>query len=206
MASSIISTTIDEAFPVAGQDNDSQGFRDNFNIIKDNFAYAKSEIETLQDDTAKLNAANAFSYNEQSQTVTKETTKTRGSASNSGVGFSQDVNFSQGNFLDFEVQGAGSSGTLQITGWPEVTETQAVAEVVIALKSNTSSSGSTVTLTGENLLGGSQTILTDGNAAFGGSNTVTLNGATEDIVLVKMSTWDRGGRIFLQYLGTYTSI
>ena len=25
---------IDQTFPVAGQDNDSQGFRDNFNIIR----------------------------------------------------------------------------------------------------------------------------------------------------------------------------
>ena len=71
MASSIISSTIDETYPVAGQDNDSQGFRDNFTIIKDNFSYEKSEIETLQDDTAKLNAANAFSYNTQSQTHRK---------------------------------------------------------------------------------------------------------------------------------------
>ena len=34
MASNIISSTIDESYPVAGQDNDTQGFRDNFNIIK----------------------------------------------------------------------------------------------------------------------------------------------------------------------------
>ena len=37
MASNITYTTIDEQFPVAGQDNDSQGFRDNFSIIKENF-------------------------------------------------------------------------------------------------------------------------------------------------------------------------
>ena len=36
MASNIVDTTIDETYPVAGVDNDSQGFRDNFNIIKTN--------------------------------------------------------------------------------------------------------------------------------------------------------------------------
>ena len=41
MASNIVPDTIDDAYPVAGQDNDSQGFRDNFNIIKTNFTYAK---------------------------------------------------------------------------------------------------------------------------------------------------------------------
>ena len=48
MTSQIISETIDENFPVAGQDNDSQGFRDNFNIIKAGLGVASSEITGLQ--------------------------------------------------------------------------------------------------------------------------------------------------------------
>lgn len=48
MASNINANNIDGAFPVAGQDNDSQGFRDNFTNAKNNFSYAKSEIEDLQ--------------------------------------------------------------------------------------------------------------------------------------------------------------
>ncbi len=32
MASNITTTNLDENFPVAGRDNDSQGFRDNFSI------------------------------------------------------------------------------------------------------------------------------------------------------------------------------
>lgn len=39
---------IDGTFPVAGQDNSSQGFRDNFTNTKNNFISAKSEIEDLQ--------------------------------------------------------------------------------------------------------------------------------------------------------------
>ena len=54
MASSIISDTIDGAYPVAGIDNDTQGFRDNFTIIKTGLATATSEITTLQNTTAKL--------------------------------------------------------------------------------------------------------------------------------------------------------
>ena len=37
MASNINSTGVDATFPIAGQDNDSQGFRNNFNTIKNNF-------------------------------------------------------------------------------------------------------------------------------------------------------------------------
>jgi hypothetical protein len=46
--SNIVSTTIDESFPEEGKDNPSQGFRDNFSIIKAGLATAASEIAELQ--------------------------------------------------------------------------------------------------------------------------------------------------------------
>lgn len=42
-------TQIDELFPVAGIDNESQGFRDNFSAIKDTLLQAKDDIEGLQE-------------------------------------------------------------------------------------------------------------------------------------------------------------
>lgn len=48
MASNINPNNIDTAYPVAGQDNDSQGFRDNFTNIKTNFEFAENEINDLQ--------------------------------------------------------------------------------------------------------------------------------------------------------------
>ena len=48
MASNINTTTINTAYPVAGQDNDSQGFRDNFSNTNSNFIEAKSELEDIQ--------------------------------------------------------------------------------------------------------------------------------------------------------------
>jgi len=48
MASNINANNVDGTYPIAGQDNDSQGFRDNFTNIKNNFTNAKSEIEDLQ--------------------------------------------------------------------------------------------------------------------------------------------------------------
>lgn len=48
MASQINPNNIDSTYPVAGQDNDSQGFRDNFTNIKQNFSYASAEITDLQ--------------------------------------------------------------------------------------------------------------------------------------------------------------
>jgi len=48
MSSNINPNNIDGTYPVAGQDNNSQGFRDNFTNIKTNFGYAESEITDLQ--------------------------------------------------------------------------------------------------------------------------------------------------------------
>ena len=48
MTSNINSANIDQTYPVAGQDNDSQGFRTNFTNIKNNFTYAKAELDDLQ--------------------------------------------------------------------------------------------------------------------------------------------------------------
>jgi hypothetical protein len=48
MASSINPNNIDGSYPVAGQDNNSQGFRDNFTNTKVNFQYAEDEINDLQ--------------------------------------------------------------------------------------------------------------------------------------------------------------
>jgi hypothetical protein len=48
MTSAINPNNIDGSYPVAGQDNDSQGFRDNFTNIKTNFERAKNEITDLQ--------------------------------------------------------------------------------------------------------------------------------------------------------------
>lgn len=48
MASNVNPNNIDGTYPVAGQDNDSQGFRTNFTNIKNNFIYTKNEIEDIQ--------------------------------------------------------------------------------------------------------------------------------------------------------------
>ena len=55
MTSNINYLSINENFPVAGQDNDTQVFRDNFDTIKTNFRYAKEDIESLQNNTGGLN-------------------------------------------------------------------------------------------------------------------------------------------------------
>ena len=50
MTSLINPSNIDITYPIAGQDNDSQGFRDNFKNIQTGLDTARSEITILQSD------------------------------------------------------------------------------------------------------------------------------------------------------------
>jgi hypothetical protein len=63
VTSNINFLSINENFPVAGQDNDTQVFRDNFDTIKTNFREAKSEIEDLQNNVARTDTDNDFALN-----------------------------------------------------------------------------------------------------------------------------------------------
>ncbi len=76
MASNIVPGNIDGTYPTAGQDNSSQGMRDNFNAIKNNFTETKTEIEDLQSNKASLNANNDFSGNIVSDAELKDNSET----------------------------------------------------------------------------------------------------------------------------------
>jgi hypothetical protein len=63
MTSAINPNNIDGAYPVAGQDNNSQGFRDNFTNTKTNFEYAASEITDLQNKAILKSALSGSTLN-----------------------------------------------------------------------------------------------------------------------------------------------
>ena len=93
MASKIVPSNISPTFPVAGQDNSSQGFRDNFSAIKQNFIESKTEIEEMQTNKANLNAASNFTDNEVSRAKFKDTSETiyaHGSVSSGSVTLSHE--------------------------------------------------------------------------------------------------------------------
>ena len=88
MASNIVPGNIDGTYPKAGQDNSSQGFRDNFNEIKTNFTETKTEIEDLQTNKANLNASSDFTNNEVLRAKLKNNSETiypHGSVSSGSV-------------------------------------------------------------------------------------------------------------------------
>ena len=112
MASTINPNNIDGAYPVAGQDNDSQGFRDNFTNTKTNFEYAAAEITDLQNKvilkaaltgtTLDNNMAGSLLSNAQLQNMS-ETKVALGSVSGS-----QTIDYSAGPYYTLTTAGSVS--------------------------------------------------------------------------------------------------
>tara|TARA_B100001057_G_C22546026_1_gene831558 strand:+ start:25 stop:588 length:564 start_codon:yes stop_codon:yes gene_type:complete len=76
MASNIVPGNIDGTYPKAGQDNSSQGFRDNFTEIKTALTTAASEITDMQTNKASLNGTSDFANNEVQRAQLKNTSET----------------------------------------------------------------------------------------------------------------------------------
>lgn len=124
MASQVNPNNIDGTYPVAGQDNDSQGFRDNFTNIRNNFTYIKAEVEDLQSKALlKTNLTNSTLNNDllgnaivnPSLTSWRETYKNVGTLDGTN-----DISFSNGNFQRIVLN---SAVTLNFI-WPSNTSGQ----------------------------------------------------------------------------------
>ena len=114
MASKIVPGNIDGTYPKAGQDNSSQGFRDNFSEIKTNFTEAKSEIEDMQTNKANLNASSDFTNNEVLRAKFKNTSETvyaHGSVSSGAV----TLNHNNGHYQTLTIT---ANTTFTITNLP----------------------------------------------------------------------------------------
>jgi len=196
MASNIVPDTIDDTYPVAGQDNNSQGFRDNFNIIKTNFTSAKSEIEALQNNTAKTNADNVFFENTLSRYTKLQETTTHVGPTN--VSSATPLSFAAGHFYTIV---ASNDVTLTLEDWPTNNE---YAEMLIQIYGD-GAVNRTITFASTYSAGASQ-MRVDGSTEFGGGAAITTNTVVTRSHLVKAFTYDNGTNVFLQYLGTFANV
>ena len=152
MASNIVPGNIDGTYPKAGQDNSSQGFRDNFSSTKNNFTEAKTEIEDLQTNKANLNSANNFSGNTIQKAVFKDNSETvfaHGSVSSGSVtlnhenGHYQTLTITADTTFSFSNFPTGSVGRiiLDITVAPTSTGVLTFPSAVIKADNVTGSDG-----------------------------------------------------------------
>lgn len=190
MTSSINPNNIDGAYPVAGQDNDSQGFRDNFTNTKTNFQYASAEISDLQSKAVLKAALSGTTLNNDmggsllTNLQLQDFGITRVALGN--VSGSQNINFAAGSYHTLTPTGSVS---LAFTNFPTAGQ-WAVVRVQVTV-SNTA-----YTLTLPAAVGTGVATVSAG-AIFGlVSNTITF-GATGTYVY-EFYTTDAGSTIFIQ--------
>lgn len=122
MASNINPNNIDGTYPVAGQDNDSQGFRDNFTNAKTNFEYAQAEITDLQSKVILKSALSGTVLNNNMGGSLLENAELRDMSEThvqvvpeSGTGEAE-IDYSEGPYQTITTNG---SVTLSFTNFPE---------------------------------------------------------------------------------------
>ena len=119
MTSAINPQNIDGAYPVAGQDNDSQGFRDNFTNIKTNFGYAAAEITDLQSKVVLKSALTGTVLNNNmggsilQNAQLQNMSETRVALGAISTGSTATISYSAGSYQTFST--AGSAGTITLS-------------------------------------------------------------------------------------------
>jgi hypothetical protein len=117
--SSINPNNINGSYPIAGQDNDSQGFRDNFTNVKNNLTFAKTEIEDIQNNAIlKTGLAGTTLNNEMNNAQLKgaQLLKTTETFNDLGTLASASISWADGHYQRLTTSGATT--ITAITDWP----------------------------------------------------------------------------------------
>jgi hypothetical protein len=199
MTSNINYAAISTTYPVAGQDNDSQGFRDNFTAISAGLATAKTEISALQTN-ALLAVDLATSSNPVVNNMLGSTLSNglylqfNGVFFNGGtVATSAAINLNNGPIQQFTASG---NITLTFNNWPTSGKYAVVRVMLIGDQQTTR----TVTLSTSNA-----GLIKPATGWANGSSlpaTVTL-GTTGKYEMIEAWTVNAGATVFLKAIGEY---
>ena len=187
---------IDETFPVAGQDNESAGFRDNFTAIKDSLEYTNDQINTLTDTTVKLSDRNLFDSNATLETILLVGHSEKTMASSQGIISDQEVNYENGAYHSVVLGGdtPGRVINLTISGFPAPAgEEGRYAKIRLDVKLASISTPAVILD-----FSPSQDIKKDG-----GWPTVLTISSYLNPVSLEFWSYDGGDTIFAKYLGIY---
>jgi hypothetical protein len=191
--SNINYVSINENFPVAGQDNDTQVFRDNFDTIKTSLRYAKEELEIFQDSAtgaARLNQSNNFNQNIISNAVLQGNRDALFDGGNYAAP-TLDVTYTNGAYQIYKF---GANVEINFLEFPENETPAGVGKVTLELYSD----GSSKTITFKSIGG----LVYKKNASLIALGTLTVTSATNPIIL---EVWRyKSATIFLNYVGVFT--
>ena len=193
MTSLINFAAINENFPVAGQDNDTQTFRDNFDTIKTNFSAAKTEITDLQDNAARTDEDNDFLYNVVGSLTLQDAYLRKKDYGAAIVAGTQDISFKQAMYHVVKF-GANTSLTFSEfpTGAVDVTGLGKIGKATLELYGDGSARTITFVTSGGTVIKKSP--------GFPGS--VTVTSATDPVII---EVWQHSATvIWMNYLGLYS--
>ncbi len=182
MASKIVPGNIDGTYPKAGQDNSSQGFRDNFNNIKTNFTEAKTEIEDMQTNKANLNTTNDFNGSIISDANMKDNAETVYPHGTTGGAIT--LNHENGHYQTITTN---TSITLSFTNFP------AGALGRIIFDANMVSTAHVITIPSN--------VLVSGNVSGGDGSSNSITVPTSGRYLYEFMSPDGGTTILMHQLG-----
>lgn len=185
---------IDEEFPIAGQDNDSQGFRDNFSEIKQALENTNLELTDLLTNSARLDNTNNFNGNEISNAVMLGVAHEVGRKTISTAGNNSEANtisWDQGG--DYHVLTVTGASTITLSGW---SDTDTVSKMRIVLATNGGTHDVTFSTTGSVRVGPTWPTQT---------KTITVDSSTAPII-VDAWTSDGGTIVYLDYIGKFTPV
>ena len=194
MASNINYLSINENFPVAGQDNDTQVFRDNFDTIKTSLRNAKDEITDLQDDTAKLNLDNDFGL-KKIQRAVLQNNRTQKFNGGTVTATPTTIDYENGDYQIYNIGASLSMDFLNFPGDPVFTsEVTPIGMGKVTLELYSTGASYTLSFT----TSGGTVIKKDPD--FPG--TVTIDSATDPTFI---EVWRHSADvIFMRYLGKYS--
>lgn len=201
MTSTINYNGVDQLFPVAGQDNDSQGFRDNFSTIKDALQDAYNEISDLQEKAilvAKLSPDTGVVTNDlQGSTLTSGSYKDfHTEIYTHDASDVIDLDVALGDFQLVTL--TNNSNTITFSNWPTPSSTSngLCAKVIVHMTVSNSRETATPTLdAGEGTL-----------KFVGGFPSLTLRKDAESNPIPKViEAWspDEGVTVYVRYLGEF---
>ena len=193
MTSLINFAAINENFPVAGQDNDTQVFRDNFDTIKTNFSAARTEITDLQDNAARTDEDNDFLYNVVGSLTLQDAYLRKKDYGAAIVAGTQDISFKQAMY---HVVKFGANTSLSFSEFPtgavDATGLGQIGKATLELYGDGTTRTITFTTSGGTVIKKSP--------GFPGS--VTVTSATDPVII---EVWQHSATvIWLNYLGLYS--
>jgi hypothetical protein len=176
--SQINPNNINTAYPVAGQDNNTQGFRDNFTNIKLNFQYAASEIDSLSGNTILKNntlndVAGSIIYGSRLQNTGYV------QVNQGNVAPTATINYAAGSYQTITVNAAT---TLNFTGLPAAGNTAVITLAINAVAANTTANPYTLTVANVNNSSSGITGYSGGVLSFPRTNTTSAGTHTYQFV------------------------